>query len=137
MSTRDRAVLVGVQLPGVDAVEHTASLAELGRLVRRLYEHLSLIVLGAELPTGRWVPVQADVVVPWAGAPQYLLAAASNPNVSYTLDGNVTVEHYLSIRAPFQTGGTVPRSFFLGGATNTVNSVINSVMPGFGGVQLQ
>lgn len=97
----------------------------------------AVTVLGAELPTGRWVPVQADVVVPWSGAPQYLLAAAGNPNVSYTLDGNVTVEHYLSIRAPFQTGGTVPRAFFLGGASNTINSMINSVMPGFGGVQLQ
>ncbi|MFN7146690.1 MAG: GTPase HflX, partial [Myxococcota bacterium] len=37
MSTaRPRAVLVGVQLPGVDAVEHTASLAELGRLAHTL-----------------------------------------------------------------------------------------------------
>ncbi len=33
---RPRAVLVGVQLPGVDAVQHTASLAELGRLVDTL-----------------------------------------------------------------------------------------------------
>ena len=33
---RPRAVLVGVQLPGVDAVEHAASLAELGRLAHTL-----------------------------------------------------------------------------------------------------
>lgn len=31
-----RAILVGVQLPGVDDVEHAASLAELGRLVKTL-----------------------------------------------------------------------------------------------------
>jgi len=97
----------------------------------------SVTVLGAELPTGRWVPVTADVSVPWSGAPQYLLAAAANPTVNYTLDGHVTVEHYLSIRAPFQTSGTMPRSVLLGGATNTVNSMINSVLPGFGGVQVQ
>lgn len=37
MSTaRPRAVLVGVQLPDVDAVEHAASLAELGRLAHTL-----------------------------------------------------------------------------------------------------
>ena len=30
----------------------------------------SVTVLGAELPTGRWVPVTADVSVPWSGAPQ-------------------------------------------------------------------
>lgn len=97
----------------------------------------SVTVLGAELPTGRWVPIAANVVVPWAGAPQYLMTAAANPNVNYTLDGHVTVEHYLSIRAPFQTSGTVPRSFFLGGAATTINSMINSVLPGFGGVQVQ
>lgn len=33
---RQRVVLVGVQLPGSDAVEHAASLAELGRLVHTL-----------------------------------------------------------------------------------------------------
>ncbi|MDP2307483.1 MAG: GTPase HflX [Pseudomonadota bacterium] len=33
---RERAVLVGIQLPGVDAVDHQASLAELGRLVHTL-----------------------------------------------------------------------------------------------------
>jgi GTP-binding protein HflX len=33
---RLRAVLVGVQLPGVDAVDHAASMAELGRLVHTL-----------------------------------------------------------------------------------------------------
>ena len=97
----------------------------------------SVTVLGAELPTGRWVPLTADVVVPWSGAPQYLLAAAANPTVAYTLDGHVTVDHYLSLRVPFQTSGTVPRSFFLSGATGTINSMINSVLPGFGGVQVQ
>lgn len=97
----------------------------------------AVTVLGAELPTGRWVPLTADVVVPWSGAPQYLLAAAANPTVHYTLDGHVTVDHYISIRAPFQTSGEVPRSFFLNGAAGTVNSMINSVLPGFGGVQVQ
>lgn len=33
---RERAVLVGVQLPGVDPLDHVASLAELGRLVHTL-----------------------------------------------------------------------------------------------------
>ncbi len=33
---RERAVLVGVQLPGVDPIDHAASLAELGRLVNTL-----------------------------------------------------------------------------------------------------
>lgn len=36
ISPRPRAVLVGVQLPGVSEVEHEASLAELGRLVTTL-----------------------------------------------------------------------------------------------------
>lgn len=97
----------------------------------------AVTVLGAELPTGRWVPVSANVVVPWAGVPQYLLTAVANPNVNYTLDGNVTVDHYLSVRAPFQTSGTVPRAFFLGGAANTINSMVNSVFPGVGGIQVQ
>lgn len=97
----------------------------------------SVTVLGADLQPGRWVPVQADVTVPWQGMPQYLLAAAGNPNVNYTLEGQVTVEHYLSIRASFTTSGTVPRQVFLAGAANSVNSVINSVLPGFGGIQVQ
>ena len=36
MAERERAVLVGVQLPGMDAAEHEASMAELGRLVHTL-----------------------------------------------------------------------------------------------------
>jgi GTP-binding protein HflX len=31
-----RAILVGIQLPGVDDIAHAASLAELGRLVKTL-----------------------------------------------------------------------------------------------------
>ena len=31
-----RAILVGIQLPGIDDIAHAASLAELGRLVKTL-----------------------------------------------------------------------------------------------------
>lgn len=97
----------------------------------------SVTAVSAQLPPGRWVPVTANVTVPWGGVPQYIAAAAGSPMVNYTLEGHVTVQHYLSVRAPFSTNGTVPREFFLRGATNTINSVINSVLPGFGGVQVQ
>jgi GTPase len=43
-SPRPRAVLVGVQLPGVSDVEHAADLAELGRLVKTLgYEAVATV----------------------------------------------------------------------------------------------
>jgi LEA14-like dessication related protein len=97
----------------------------------------SVTSVGAALPARRWVPVTANVTVPWSGAPAYLLTAASSPVVNYTLEGQVTVEHYLSVRASFSTSGSAPREFFLRGAMGSVNSVINSVLPGFGGVQVQ
>jgi LEA14-like dessication related protein len=97
----------------------------------------SVTALGVVLPPQRWVPVTASVVVPWNGAPAYLMAAAGSPTVSYTLQGTVVVEHYLSLRASFATRGTVAREFFLRGAAGSVNSMINSVLPGFGGVQVQ
>lgn len=97
----------------------------------------SVTAVGAALPARRWVPVTANVSVPWNGAPAYLMAAAGSPVVNYTLRGQVTVEHYLSIRASFETQGQAPREFFMRGAMNSVNSVINSVLPGFGGVQMQ
>ncbi len=96
----------------------------------------SVTVLAADIPPGRWVPVTANVTMPWSGAPQHLLTL-THPTVNYTLDGQVTVDHYISVRARFQTGGQMPREFFLRGATQTVNSMINSVLPGFGGVQVQ
>ncbi|MDP9037348.1 MAG: GTPase HflX [Myxococcota bacterium] len=43
-STRQRAVLVGIQLPGVDQEEHAADLAELGRLVQTLGFEISATV---------------------------------------------------------------------------------------------
>lgn len=92
--------------------------------------------LAAQIPTGRWTPVTAAMTVPWGGAPAFLSVAGGAPMVNYTLRGEVTVHHYVSIRAPFESSGTVPRDFFLRGATNTINSVINSVLPGFGGVQV-
>ncbi len=97
----------------------------------------SVTAVGTVLPPQRWVPVTANVIVPWNGAPAYLMAAAGSPTVNYTLHGQVVVEHYLSLRASFTTSGSVPREFFLRGALGSVNSVINSVLPGFGGVQVQ
>lgn len=41
------------------------------------------------------------------------------------------VHHYLTIRAPYSTG-TVPRDFFLRGAQNAVQGVLNSILPGMG-----
>lgn len=96
----------------------------------------SVTALPFQLPPGRWVDVTADVRMPWNGAPAALLAAAGQPTVTYVLQGDVTVSHYLSVRAHFETQGTTPREFFLRGAQGTVNSVINSVLPGFGGVQV-
>lgn len=92
--------------------------------------------LTAQLPTGRWTPVSATMTVPWGGAPSFLAAAAGAPMVNYTLRGDVTVHRYISVRAPFETSGTVPREFLLRGATGAINNVINSVLPGFGGVQV-
>src|SRR5581483_5118724 len=73
----------------------------------------SVTTLPVTLPPQREVTVDADVVVPWSGAPSYLLTAASQPMVNYTLSGTVRVEHYLSITTSFQYQGTMPRSFFL------------------------
>lgn len=97
----------------------------------------SVTVVSAALPPQRWVPVSANVTVPWSGAPAWMLAAAGQPMVNYTIEGSVTVEHYLSIRASFTQSGQMPREFFMRGATNTVNQMINSVLPGFGGLQTQ
>ena len=91
--------------------------------------------VAAQIPPGRWTPVSATMTIPWGGVPASLLVASGAPQLNYTLRGEVTVEHYLSIRAPFETHGTVARDFFMRGATNTINNVINSVLPGFGNVQ--
>lgn len=91
--------------------------------------------VAAQIPPGRWTPVSATMTIPWGGVPASLLVASGAPQLNYTLRGEVTVDHYVSIRAPFETHGTVARDFFMRGATNTINSVINSVLPGFGNVQ--
>lgn len=96
----------------------------------------SVTAVPFQLPPGRWVDVTANVRIPWNGAPASLLATASQPMVTYVLQGEVTVSHYLSVRAHFETQGTTPREFFMRGAAGAVNSVINSVLPGFGGVQV-
>lgn len=109
--------------------------------IRELNAHLlldgndagsSVTAVGAALPAQRWVPVTCNVVVPWRGAPGYLMSAMGSPTVNYTLEGQVTVEHYLSVRASFSTTGSAPREFFLRGAMNSVGGMINSVLPGFG-----
>lgn len=87
------------------------------------------------LPPMREVPMEVDVHMPWSGVPAALMAMG-NPVVNYTLQGDVTVEHYLSVHTTFSQQGTVPRDFFMRGATASVNSVINSVLPG-AGVQFQ
>jgi len=91
--------------------------------------------VAAQIPPGRWTPVSATMTIPWGGVPASLLVASGAPMLNYTLRGEVTVDHYVSIRAPFETHGTVARDFFMRGATNTINNVINSVLPGFGNVQ--
>ncbi len=88
--------------------------------------------VSAHLPAQQEVPVTAQVTVPWNGAPAWLLAAAGSPTVNYVLRGDVTVQHYLSVRTSFETSGTVPRDFFMRGATGAINNVINSVLPGMG-----
>lgn len=91
--------------------------------------------LGATLPAMQEVPVTARVTMPWNGAPAWLLTAAASPMVEYTLRGQVTVERFISVRANFETAGTVPRSFFMQGAAGTVNNLLNSF--GLPGVQVQ
>lgn len=87
--------------------------------------------VGATLPPMQEVPVTARVTLPWNGAPTWLLAAGGSPMVEYTLRGQVTVERYISVRASFETAGTVPRSFFLQGAAGSVNGILNSFgLPG-------
>lgn len=87
--------------------------------------------VGATLPPMQEVPVTARVTLPWNGAPAWLLAAGGSPMVEYTLRGQVTVERYISVRASFETAGTVPRSFFLQGAAGSVNGILNSFgLPG-------
>ncbi|MBL8603866.1 MAG: LEA type 2 family protein [Myxococcales bacterium] len=92
----------------------------------------SVTTLAAHLPVRREVPVQARVTVPWQGAPAYLMAGLGQPVVNYQLRGEVTVQHYLSVRASFETAGQVPREFFLRGAQNGLNNVLQSVLPGMG-----
>lgn len=91
--------------------------------------------VAAQIPPGRWTPVSATMTIPWGGVPASLLVASGAPQLNYTLQGEVTVDHYVSIRAPFQTQGTVARDFFMRGATGAINNVINSVLPGFGNIQ--
>ena len=91
--------------------------------------------VAAQIPPGRWTPVSATMTIPWGGVPASLLVASGAPQLNYTLQGEVTVDHYVTIRAPFETHGTVPRDFFLRGAASTLNNVINSVLPGFGNIQ--
>ncbi|MDB4932741.1 MAG: hypothetical protein JWM10_5225 [Myxococcaceae bacterium] len=95
----------------------------------------TVTAVSAQLPTGRWTPVTATMTLPWNGVPASLLVASGAPTLNYVLQGEVTVDHYVSIRAPFETRGTVPRDFFMRGATSTINNVINSVLPGFGNLQ--
>jgi LEA14-like dessication related protein len=93
--------------------------------------------LGAfTLPPGHWTPVEADVVIPWSGAPGYLMTAMGQPQVRYTMRGQVTVDHYLSVRTSFEQEGVAPREFFLRPAVGAVNNLLNSVVPGLG-VQVQ
>jgi hypothetical protein len=94
-----------------------------------------LAAVSAQIPPGRWTPVTATMTIPWGGVPASLLVAGGAPTLHYTLQGEVTVHHYVSIRAPFTTQGTVQRDFFMRGAASTINNVINSVLPGFGNVQ--
>ncbi len=86
--------------------------------------------IAARLPPMRETPVTGRVTIPWNGAPGFLMTAAASPMVTYQIRGDVRVHHYLSIRAPFETSGTVPRDFFLRGAQNAVHGVINSILPG-------
>jgi LEA14-like dessication related protein len=94
----------------------------------------AVTVMGVSLPARNSIPVTTNVTIPWNGIPNTLMAAAMNPTVSYTLEGQVTVDHYLSIRASFATQGTVPRSIFLQGAMGSMGGMINSVLPGLGGM---
>lgn len=91
--------------------------------------------VSAQIPPGRWTPVSATMTIPWSGVPASLLVASGAPQLRYTLRGEVTVHRFISVRAPFETQGTVARDFFMRGAAHTINSVINSVLPGFGNVQ--
>lgn len=86
----------------------------------------STSALSASLPAMQEVSVTTQVTLPWNGAPGWLLATAGSPMVEYTLRGDVTVQHYLSVRTSFETAGTVPRSFFMQGAANSVNGLLNS-----------
>lgn len=88
------------------------------------------------LPPMREVPMEVDIHLPWNGVPAALMAM-QQPMVNYTLQGDVTVEHYLSVHTDFTYQGTVPREFFMRGATGAINNAINSVLPGMGGVQFQ
>ncbi len=88
--------------------------------------------LSAQLPPGRWTPVSATVTVPWNGVPAFLLAAAASPTVNYTMRGEVTVHRFITVHPRFETSGTIPRDLFLRGAANTINGLLNQVVPGLG-----
>lgn len=91
--------------------------------------------IGGSLPAMQEVPISTRVTMPWSGTPAWLLTAAASPMVEYTLRGEVTVEHVISVRTSFETAGTVPRSFFMQGAAGTVNGILNSF--GIPGVVVQ
>lgn len=97
----------------------------------------SVTSLSVSLPPMRWVPFTANVTVPRHGAPSYLLLPEWSPVVAYALEGRVTAEHQIAVRATFVHHDVLPREVFLRSASSTVNNMASSVLPGFGGVQMQ
>lgn len=93
--------------------------------------------LNIALPPRRWVPVTADVRVPWQGVPGMLLTAVTQPVIPYRLEGEVTAERYITVRASFVQQGTVEREFFTRSAGGVLGGAVNAVAPFLQGVQVQ
>ena len=65
--------------------------------------------LDTVLPPQREIPVAVDVLVPWRTIPHALASARSDSALAYHLEGNVTVHHYIDVRAHFARDGSIPR----------------------------
>ena len=92
----------------------------------------SVTILSATLPPLREVPVQTDITIPLSSLPATAIAAFTQPEIEYTLDGSVTVHHYLTVRASFRLNGRMPSTFLRQTATQSINSVLGAF-----GVQVQ
>jgi len=89
--------------------------------------------LAARLPPRREIDITADLAIPWGGLPATALTLITRQSLRYRLDGEVTVDHYLTVRTRFTQEGTMDRSIVLGPALNTVRGFVQGLFGSSGG----